>query len=52
MDRPRTSTELSLFIVADNYYRDMWPSRAHVLKPLKDFSGLKKRKTINWTQDI
>ena len=52
MDRPRTSTELRSFIGAVNYYRDMWPSRAHVLKPLTDMSGLKKRQPINWTQDM
>ena len=49
MDRPRTSTELRSFIGAVNYYRDMWPSRAHVLKPLTDMSGLKKRQKLNWT---
>ena len=52
MDRPRTSTELRSFIGAVNYYRDMWPSRAHVLKPLTDMSGLKKRVKLNWTQDM
>ena len=42
MDRPCTSTELRWFIGCVNYYRDMWPSRAHVLQPLTDQSGLKK----------
>ena len=52
MDRPRTSTELRSFIGAVNYYRDMWPSRAHVLKPLTDLSGLKKRVPIEWTKEM
>ena len=52
MDRPRTSKELRSFIGAVNYYRDMWPSRAHVLKPLTYLSGLKNIKLINWTQDM
>eukprot|EP00804_Cyclotella_cryptica_P015823 CCRYP_006328-RE/>CCRYP_006328-RE protein AED:0.09 eAED:0.09 QI:0/-1/0/1/-1/1/1/0/883 len=49
MDRPQNATELHMFIGCVNYYRDMWPSRAHVLKPLTDQSGLKKRAPIKWT---
>jgi hypothetical protein len=30
----------------------MWPSRAHILKPLADHSGLKKRAPIKWTDKI
>ena len=30
----------------------MWPSIAHVLKPLTYFSGLNKRQPINWMQDM
>ena len=52
MDRPRTSTELRMFIGAVNYYRDMWPSRAHVLKPLTDLSGMKKGAKLNWTPEM
>jgi hypothetical protein len=36
MDRPKTPKELHKFIGMVNYYRDMWPSRAHILKPLSD----------------
>ncbi|KAL7477485.1 hypothetical protein ACHAW6_003293, partial [Cyclotella cf. meneghiniana] len=32
-----------------NYYKDMWPSHSHILKPLTDHSGLKKRAPISWT---
>jgi hypothetical protein len=42
MDRPCNATELRMFIGCVNYYRGMWPSRAHILKPLTDQSGLKK----------
>ena len=38
MDRPRDATALRGFIETVNYYRDMWPSRAYVLKPLTDLS--------------
>jgi hypothetical protein len=46
MDHPCNATELCMFIGCVNYYRDMWPSHAHILKPLTDQSGLKKRAPI------
>ena len=49
LDRPQNATELRMFIGCVNYYRDMWPSRAHVLKPLTDMSGLKKKAKLDWT---
>jgi hypothetical protein len=33
MDFPCNATELRMFISCVNYYRDMWPSRAHNLNP-------------------
>ena len=30
----------------------MWPSRAHVLKPLTDMSGLPKKAKLSWTPDM
>jgi hypothetical protein len=35
-----------------NYYCDMWPSHAHILKPLTDQFGLKKRAPIKWTDEM
>ncbi len=52
MDRPRNATELRMFIGCVNYYRDMWPSCAHILKPLTNQSSLKKRAPIKWTDDM
>jgi hypothetical protein len=52
MDRPHNATELRMFIGCINYYRAMWPSHAHILKPLTNQSGLKKRAHIKWTDDM
>jgi hypothetical protein len=52
MDCPCNATELHLFIGCVNYYRDMWPSCAHVLKLLIDQSGLKKKAPIKWTDEM
>jgi hypothetical protein len=47
MDRPRTPKDLRRFIGCVNYYRNMWPSRAHVLKPLTDKAGIKKGEKLD-----
>jgi hypothetical protein len=52
MDRSHNATELRMFIGCVNYYHDMWPSCAHILKPLTDQSGLKKRAPIKWTDEM
>ncbi len=52
MDRPCNATELRMFIDCINYYCDMWPSPAHILKPLTDQSGLKKRAPMKWTDEM
>jgi hypothetical protein len=52
MDRPRNATELRMFIGCVNYYKDMWPSRAHILKPLTDLSGLPKKTKIKWSSAL
>jgi hypothetical protein len=52
MDCPRNATELRMCIGCVNFYRDMWPSHAHILKPLTDQSGLKKKAPIKWTDEM
>jgi hypothetical protein len=52
MDRPRTPKELRRVIGCVNYYSNMWPSRAHVLKPLTDQAGFKKGEKLNWTSTM
>ena len=47
--RQKTLKQMSAFIGAVNYYKDMWPKRAHLLKPLMDQSG-KKPKDFKWTE--
>ncbi len=52
MDCPCSATELRMFIGCIDYYCDMWTSPAHILKPLTDWSRLKKRAPIKWTDDM
>jgi hypothetical protein len=52
MNRPCNATELCMFIGCINYYQDMWPCCAHILKPLTDQSGLKKTAPMKWTDEI
>jgi hypothetical protein len=52
MDHPCNATELRMIIGCVNYYHDMWPSCAHVLKPLIDQSCLKKKTPIKWTDEM
>ena len=56
MDRPRTVTQLRGFIGMVNYYRDMWPHRAHILAPLTAKVGNPKKGTkpekFVWTPEM
>ncbi len=52
MDYPCNATELCMFICCVNYYPDMWPSRAHILKLMTDQSNVKKRAPIKWTDEM
>jgi hypothetical protein len=52
MDCLCKATELCMFVGCINYYRDFWPSCAHVLKLLTDQTGLKKKTPIKWTDEM
>ena len=52
MDRPRTPTKLRMFIGCVNYYRYMCPICAHILKPLTENYGLKKKYKLKWTDKM
>ena len=52
MDCPCNATELCMFIGCISYYPDMWLSHAHILKPLTDQSGLKKKAPIEWSDEM
>jgi hypothetical protein len=52
MDCLCNATKLRMFIGCVNYYPDMWPSCARILKPLTDQSSLKKRAPIKWTDEM
>ncbi len=54
MDAPSNLKQLRGFIVMVNYYRDMWPHRAHTLAPLTEKTGAPKKGTRQpkfvWTE--
>ncbi len=52
MDCPCNATKLRMFIGCINYHCDIWPSRAHILKPLTNQSSLKKIVPIKWTDEM
>ena len=43
MERPKNVRQLRGFIGMVNYYRDMWPHRAHILAPLTEKTGSPKK---------
>ena len=46
---PKTRKQLSRFIGLINYYRDMWPKRAHILAPLTKLTSEKVK--FEWTKE-
>ena len=48
LDSPKTVSDLRAFIGAVNFYRDMWPKRAHFLAPLTSLTG---KSTLEWTKE-
>jgi hypothetical protein len=49
ISEPRNKKELRRFIGLCNYYRDLWPKRAHTMAPLTSLCSSKT--TFNWTQE-
>ena len=45
--RPTSSKHIRAFVGLINYYKDMWPRRAHLLSPLTDVCSTRK---IIWTK--
>ena len=52
MERPTTVTEVRRLIGMVQYYRDLWPKRAHILEPFTSISSGKKGKKITWTPEL
>ena len=55
MKAPTKVKELRMFVGAVNYYKEMWPSRAHILAPLTEKTGNnqpKNSKRFVWTDEM
>ena len=52
MRPPENATEMRTFLGMITYYRDMRPRRSHILAPFTELSGLPKRATLKWTDEM
>ena len=53
MPKPKTSTGVKRFAGMVNFYRDLWPKRAHYLAPIMALTkGKKKNGSIVWTEEV
>ena len=50
MQPPKNWRQIECFLGMVNYYRDMWEKRSHILAPLNDLAGSKKKKDWQWTE--
>ena len=48
IEKPKTKKQLRCFIGMVNYYRDVWPRRAHILAPLSELTS--KNAKFKWTE--
>ena len=48
MERPKNTKQVRSFVGLVNYYRDMWPRRAHILNPLTQLCSSKVK--YHWGQ--
>ena len=48
IDRPRSTKDVRSFVGLVNYYKDMWPQRAHTLAPLTQLCSNKIK--FNWEE--
>ena len=50
MQPPKNWRQIKCFLGMVNYYRDTWEKRSHILAPLNDLAGSKKKKDQRWTE--
>ena len=49
MEPPKNTKQMRSFLGVVNYYRDLWPCRAQIIKPLSDRTGAK---SFVWTEEM